>query len=196
MAQRREFEGAVERDQAKDFTFSVVGLKKGADLLLWRIAQSVEALQEGAAAMLRIGMGRSLEIAYVYTGMVRPSTYIRNRTPQEQAVGSSQKLKYLIVYPFTKTVDWYLLGRDIRQRVMDEHIRIGRRYPSVRQTLVHSFGLDDQEFVVAYETDDLRTFQELVMEMRETEARRYTLRDTPIFVAVRRDLGEALELLG
>jgi chlorite dismutase len=99
------------------------------------------------------------------------------------------------VYPFTKTVEWYLLGRATRQGMMNEHIKVGHEYAHIRQILVHSTGLDDQEFMVAYETDNLEEFQSLVIDLRSTDGRAYTLSDTPIYTCVHRPLREALELL-
>jgi chlorite dismutase len=172
-----------------------VGLKAGADLLLWRISPSLEALQESASQLLQTGLGRYLEITRAWLGLTRPSIYVRKPDPQEQALFSTERSRYLIIYPFTKTTDWYLLSKEARQGMMNEHIRVGKEFPSVRQVLVYSFGLDDQEFIVSYETDRLEDFQSLVMALRETEARRYTLKDTPIFMGIHRPLEEVLSLL-
>lgn len=103
---------------------------------------------------------------------------------------------YLIVYPFSKTTEWYLMSRDARQGMMNEHMRVGHEYADIRQVLLYATGLDDQEFVVAYETEDLPRFSQLVTDLRATEARRYTLRDTPIITAIHRPLREALALIG
>lgn len=182
--------------RVRSVTYSMVGLRADADLLLWRLGPSVAALEETAASLLRAGMGRHLVATYAMIGLVRPSQYVAKPTPQEQAMFSGERAAYLIVYPFVKTADWYLLDRDERQRMMHEHIKIGHQYPMVRQLLAYSFGLDDQEFIVAYETDDLRAFQDLVHALRATEGRRYTLRDTPILVGIHRPLPEILALLG
>src|SRR5207248_850630 len=115
---------------------------------------------------------------------------------QEQALDEQNRLKYLVVYPFVKTIDWYLMSREARQGMMNEHMRIGHEYADVRQVLLYATGLDDQEFIVAYETDNLERHQQLVIALRDTEARRYTLRDTPIYTAIYRPLDEALALLG
>jgi chlorite dismutase len=100
------------------------------------------------------------------------------------------------VYPFAKTAEWYQMSRDARQGMMNEHIRVGHEFDDVRQVLAYTTGLDDQEFIVAYETDRLERHQDLVIALRATEGRRYTLRDTPIFTAVHRTLDDALHLLG
>ncbi|MCI2429862.1 chlorite dismutase family protein [Candidatus Acetothermia bacterium] len=178
------------------YSYSLVGLKAGADLLLWRMAPSPEILQETTSLLLQTGLGRYLEVSYLCWGLIRPSVYVRKPSTQEQAIFSTARNRYLIVYPFTKTTDWYLLSLDTRQGMMNEHIRVGKGFPSVQQALIYSFGLDDQEFIVSYETDRLEDFQDLVKALRATEARRYTLKDTPIFVGVHRSLEETLALLG
>ncbi len=184
------------KTQVTTYPYSTVGLKAGTDLFLWRISSSLEVLQETAGQLLKTGLGRYLEIVQSFVGLIRPSVYVKKQEPQEQAVLSSDRLRYLIFYPFVKTKDWYLLSKEVRQGMMNQHIRIGHEYPAVRQVLVHSFGLDDQEFVVAYETNDLKAYQDLVMALREVEVRRYTLRDTPVITGVHRPLKETLELLG
>jgi chlorite dismutase len=106
------------------------------------------------------------------------------------------KSQYLFVYPFVKTREWYSRPADQRQEMMDEHIRIGMKYRSVKLHTTYSFGLDDQEFVVAFETDYPSDFLDLVQELRETKASSYTLRDTPMFTCRQRTLSECLEALG
>ena len=130
-----------------------------------------------------------------YIGLVRVSTYTRRQTPQEQAVFLQERGKYLIVYPFTKTAEWYLFSKATRQGMMNEHIKVGHEYAHIKQILVHSTGLDDQEFMVAYEAEDLAEFQSLVIDLRSTDGRAYTASDTPIYTCVHRPLQEALEIL-
>ena len=177
-------------------TYSMIGLQPGADILIWRLAASVEALEEAAAAALRTGLGTWLSVHESLVGLIQPSQYVKSPTGQEQSLFAGDRSAYLVVYPFTKSTDWYLLGRDARQGIMNEHMRIGHKYPQVRQLLAHSFGLDDQDFIVAYETDDLPGFVELVRELRGSDSRRSTVRDTPILAAVHRPIGEILRLLG
>jgi len=193
---RTEFLKAVEQSELTTYGYSLTGLKAGCDLLLWRLAPSLDRLQESTSRLLGTGLGRYLALEHALLGLLRPSQYVRRPTPQEQGMLVPDRKRYLIVYPFVKTTEWYLLSREARQGMMNEHIRVGHRFPAVRQLLAYSFGLDDQEFIVAYETDDLKAFQDLVMALRETEARRYTLRDTPIFTGIHRPLEEALALLG
>jgi len=191
------FAAALESDPSVvTHTYSMIGLQAGTDLLIWRLAPSLDALETAAAAVLRSGLGRWLTVRESLVGLIQPSQYVRNPTSQEQSLFEGERSTYLVVYPFTKSTDWYLMGRDARQGIMNEHMRIGHGYPQVRQLLAYSFGLDDQDFIVAYETDDLPGFVDLVRELRGSDSRRSTVRDTPILTAVHRPIGEILRLLG
>jgi len=187
---------AAEADGVRSFSYSSIGLEPGVDLLLWRTAPSVDLLESSAAALLRAGMGRWLTVSHSLIGRIGPSQYVRKPTQQEQSLFSGERSRYLIVYPFTKSTDWYLLSKESRQGVMNEHMRVGHDYPTIRQALAYSFGLDSQDFVVAYETDDLVAFGDLVRALRATESRRSTVSDTPILLGIHRSIAEILALLG
>ena len=176
--------------------YSMVGLQPGADLLLWSLGPSLDALEDRSASVLRSGMGRWMAVSESFLGVIQPSQYVKKPTPQEQSLFSGERSRYLVVYPFTKSTDWYLLDREERQRIMNGHMRVGHSHPEVRQLLANSFGIDDMDFLVAYETDDLAKFSELVRELRETESRRSTVRDTPILTGVHRPAREITALLG
>ncbi len=176
-------------------SYSTIGLRAEGDLLLWRMSETIEGLEETAADLLAAGIGSWMTPSISMIGLTRPSQYVKRPTTQEQSLFSGERSKYLVVYPFTKSVEWYLASAEERQEVMKGHMRVGHRYPQVRQLLAYSFGLDDQEFIVAYETDELVAFQDLVRELRETESRRSTVRDTPIITGIHRPLGEILGLL-
>ena len=192
-----EFCAAVTgQSEATTFTYSMVGLKAGVDLLLWSLSPSLEALEAKSAAALRSGMGAWMTVRQSFLGIIRPSQYVKRPTQQEQSLFTGERSRYLIVYPFTKSTEWYLLGQERRQEVMNEHMKVGHRYRQVRQLLASSFGVDDMDFLVAYETDDLPAFGELVRELRGTESRRSTVRDTPILTAVHRPIDEITRLLG
>jgi chlorite dismutase len=193
------FAAALEHARAGGTTAGIhssVGLEPGVDLLLWRTAPSIDQLETTAAAILDAGLGRWLSVTHSLLGRIGPSQYVRKPTDQEQSTLADDASRYLVVYPFTKSTEWYLLGRETRQGVMNEHMRIGHEYPTVRQALAYSFGLDGQDFVVAYATDDLVAFGDLVRALRGTESRRSTVSDNPILLGIRRSVGEVLELLG
>ena len=184
------------RSEVTTFTYSMIGLKAGVDMMLWSLAPSVEALEEKIAAALRTGMGTWMAPRQTFLGIIRPSQYVKRPTPQEQSLFSGERSKYLVVYPFTKSADWYLLSQEERQTVMNEHMKIGHRYQQVRQLLAYSFGVDDMDFLVAYETDDLAAFGDLVRELRGSESRRSTVRDTPILTGIHRPIEAITRLLG
>ncbi len=178
------------------FTYSSIGLEPGIDVLLWRMAPAIDVLEEAAAHVLREGLGRWLRVRHSFVGRIGSSQYVRRPTSQEQSMFTGDRARYLVVYPFTKSTEWYLTPPEERQRVMNGHMKVGHRHPGVRQALAYSFGLDSQDFVVAYETDDLGDFGELVRELRGTESRLATVSDTPILLGVHRPMGEIFELLG
>jgi chlorite dismutase len=192
----RDAIAASELEGVRTIAYSSIGLEPGVDLLFWRMAPTVDMLETSAAALLRAGLGPWLGVAHSLIGRIGPSQYVRKPTGQEQSLFTGERSRYLIVYPFTKNTDWYLLSNEARQGVMNEHMRVGHEYPMVRQALAYSFGLDSQDFVVAYETDDLVAFGDLVRALRSTESRRSTVSDTPILLGIHRPIDEILTLLG
>lgn len=198
-ASARELAGAVAADGTdgvRTYSYSMIGLQSGSEVLLWRLAESVDALEEAGARTLRSGLGRWLSVRESFIGVLKPTQYVTTPTEQEQSAFGGERSRYLVVYPFTKSSEWYLLGREARQGIMNEHMKVGRQYPSVRQLLAYSFGLDDNDFLVAYEMDDLLRFGDLVRALRGTESRRSTVRDTPVLTAIHRPMEEILTLLG
>ena len=130
-----------------------------------------------------------------FWGMTKPSIYSKaKRSEQELDPYEEIRLPYFIIYPFSKTADWYMKSREERQEMMNAHIRIGKTFRDITQLLLYSFGLQDQEFVVAYETNDLAKFSDLVYELRMTEARIFTLNDTPIITGVYRTADEMVKI--
>lgn len=191
-----EFTAALSAGGVKTHLYLLSGLKANADLLIWSVAPSVDSLQEGYLGLMRTYFGRFLEARAIYTGVTRPSTYTKSESEKEFLVSDTKRKKYISFYPFTKTSEWYLLDYEERKRIMSDHIAIGRRFPEVTQTLLYSFGTDDQEFVVAYETDNLEYYIGCVMALRESESRKYTRVDTPVYTGSRKSTGELESLFG
>ena len=180
--------------------YSTVGMRPDTDLMLWRVCYELEELQAMTTALLATELGQYMTTPHSFLAMTKRSTYIIEHQHEGQ-VDSRGALKpggykYLFVYPFVKTRDWYLLSLPARQSLMNEHIRVGHKYPSVKLNTTYSFGLDDQDFVVAFESDNPGDFLDLVMELRETDASKYTVRDTPIFTCILKDVKAALDTLG
>lgn len=181
--------------------YSLIGTRADSELLLWQIAESPQAFRELATAIASTRMGAYLNMVYSYLSQTKRSVYeirgVADPTQEEERlIIDPSESKYLFVYPFIKTRDWYQMSMHARQGIMDEHIDVGRKYPSVRLNTTYSFGLDDYEFIVAFETDEPSDFLDLVQELRETESSRYTLQDTPLFTCINMRLEEALDALG
>ena len=200
---KREFAAVVEESNGQTFTrsYSLVGLRGDTDFLLWQASESLEAIQDLASRMWKTGLGRYLTQPYSYLAMTHRSQYVGKHRHEGQE-GASVRLrapssaKYFVVYPFVKTRQWYVLPQEERQRMMNDHIKIGHEYPSVKINTTYSFGLDDQEFVVGFETDEPGDFLDLVMDLRGVEGSVYTLRDTPIFTCIQGSIDETLDTLG
>ena len=180
--------------------YSLIGMRGDCDFMLWRIGYDLLKFQDMTAQLLATGLGQYLTTPYSLLSMTRRSVYVDKHVHDDQE-GRRLRLtpgqfRYLFVYPFVKNKAWYRLTQHARQGMMNEHIEIGHKYPTVRLNTTYSFGLDDQEFVVAFESDRPDHFLDLVMELRHSEATGYTLRDTPIFTCVHRELAEVLDLLG
>lgn len=173
------------------YYYQVFPARTDTDFMVWA---SVEADGNEAFDRFFDGLGRTLgrfralvEPRIALWGYTRPSIYAPgSRSAQDIDPFAPERERYMVVYPFSKTTDWYLMSKDARQGMMNEHIRLGRQFEEVKQLLLYCTGLQDQEFVVAYETPDLVRFSELVIALRSTEARRYTLRDTPILTGIYR----------
>src|SRR5258706_283667 len=180
--------------------YGLVGIRGDTDFLLWQVAEDLDALVELQTALNRTDLGGYLSIPYSYLAMTRRSIYefpaLAEQVHEQRLVIRPSAAKYLFVYPFIKTRPWYALPKPERQRMMDEHVRIGRKYPTIRLNTTYSYGLDDQEFIVAFEGDSPAEFLDLVMELRESESSSYTLRDTPTFTCVQMSLWDMLDTLG
>src|SRR5215213_5918216 len=174
---KREFLAACEDFASERLlrAFSTVGTRGDTDLMLLTQATNLERIHEFHVVLAQSGLMKWAETPYSYLAMTKPSEYSDESRLEVRAAHS----KYLFVYPFVKTREWYLLSAEERWRVMQEHIRIGKEYPQIDLNTSYSFGLDDQEFVVAFETDEPAEFLDLVQRLRTTESSRYTKRDTP-----------------
>lgn len=199
---RREFEEVVRqyREKMIVIAYSLIGLRGDCEFMLWRISEKLEDISNMSAALLKTGLGKYIQTPYSYLAMTKRSMYVDKHRHEGQESSRARivpgESQYLFIYPFVKSREWYLLPKERRQEMMDTHIAVGHRYPSVKINTTYSFGLDDQEFVLGFETDSPADFLDLVMELRETEASRYTVRDTPIFTCRREDLAKILADLG
>ncbi len=178
-------------DKIRPRSYSLVGTRGDVDFMLWTITDSLETLQGFHADLLKTELGKYLSTPYSYLAMLRPSEYF-GRPSEKEPVGS----KYLFVYPLTKKREWYSLPFDERRRIMKDHVQAGQKYPSVTIHTSYSFGIDDYEFILSFETDHPEDFLNLVMDLRTTEASKYTALETPIFTCLNVEPGKMLDLIG
>jgi chlorite dismutase len=190
---KREFIAACD-DFATDHllqSFSLVGTRGDTDLMLVVEAENLDRIHEFHVVLAQSGLAKWCSIPYSFMGIRKGSEY----SDDMRLVPRAFRGKYLFVYPFVKTRAWYALPAEERWRIMQDHIAVGRKYPAVDNHTTYSFGLDDQEFVVAFDTDDASAFLDLVQELRTTESSSFTLRDTPSFTCISASLERALNAL-
>lgn len=201
---RAEFEAAVEKwldapaEKGRILrTYSLVGTRSEVDFMLWRIAFDVRDFNEAQSLLNQTRLMGYLTQPYNFISMQKRSQYV-NRVE-----GSGHGLEllpgegtYLFVYPFVKTRAWYDLSPHARQGMMDEHIYASNPFKGIRLNTSYSYGIDDQEFVVAFDSDYPQEFVDLVTRLRHTEASMYTLTDTPMFTCIKKDLKGLLQDLG
>jgi chlorite dismutase len=199
---RAEFAEIVRKYQGPMMVlpYTTGGVKAGADFMLWRIGFDFDPFGQMMADINKSLLGRYLDVPFSYLAMTKHSQYVEEHVHEGQEGRRLRivpgKKPFLFVYPFVKTRDWYLLPMTERQRIMNEHIAIGHKYPRVKINTTYSFGLDDQDFVVAFEADVADEFLDLVQELRETESSKFTVRDTPMYTCRRASIEEILDSLG
>ena len=179
--------------------YTMVGVRADADIMLWKVSERIEDFQELATAVNGTALAAHLDTPYAYLSMTRRSQYVKGEGRSMHKRGRivwDPDSKYLLIYPMVKTRPWYQLSKPARQGIMNEHIATGHKFPTVKINTTYSYGIDDQEFVVAFETDYIGDFLDLMMTLRETEASRYTERDTPIFTCRSGEIREVLGTLG
>ncbi len=201
----RRLDGALRAEHKREFmaacedfsdghllqSFSLVGTRGDAELLLIGEAENLDRIHELHVVLAQSGLMHWAQTPYSFLGMRKSSEY----SEDERTTPRGFRGKYVFVYPFVKSREWYALPAQERWRIMQGHIEVGREYEGVDNHTTYSFGLDDQEFVVAFDTDDVGTFLDLVQRLRTTEASRFTVRDTPSFTCLKMSLERALNAL-
>ena len=181
-------------------TYTTIGTRADTDFLIWQVSDDLPVIQDWHAEFLASPFGATLERPHSYLSMTMRSMY---QSPLHTKNHDRERLRedggvadYLYVYPMVKTKAWYALSLEERQRLMAEHIAIGHRYHGIKINTTYSYGLDDQEFVVAFEGDHPGEFLALVRDLRTTRASSYTERDTPMFTCCRMDPANLVAYLG
>jgi len=191
----KEVDNVIRNSGIKFRPYSTLGLRDDADFLFWFAAKSVEEIQDVISKIYLTVFGKYIMPSQAYLSSTRPSTYARKGKTISFVSGNESK-KYVVVYPFIKTREWYLLPREQRQKMMDEHIDVSQKYPGVILNTTYSFGIDDQDFMLAFETDVLQDFQNLIMDLRLTQVSGYVQQDTPMIVCVKKDIIPLITSLG
>ena len=169
--------------------YSTMGTRGDTDFMVWQVSYDLDDIQTMAGELLGTALGGYLTTPYSYLSMTKNSAYIEKYAGPGEDRATRLALapgahKYLFVYPLTKIREWYGLPSEERQQIMNQHIAIGATYSSVKINTTYSFGIDDPEFVLAFETDEPAEFLDLVQELRGSVSSAYTLTDVPIFTCI------------
>lgn len=191
----REVENVIKNSGIKFRSYSTLGMRADSDFLFWFAAKTVDEIQQVISKIYLTVFGKYISSSLNYLSCTRPSIYAKKDRTISFVAGDEPK-KYVVVYPFIKTREWYLLPRQERQKMMDEHINVSQKYPEIILNTTYSFGIDDQDFMLAFETEDLRNFQDLIMDLRETQVSRYVKVDTPMITCVKKDIIPLISSLG
>ena len=191
----KEVENVIINSGIRFRTYSTLGLRDDAEFLFWFAAETVEEIQDVISKLYLTVFGKYIIPSHVYLSCTRPSTYARKGRTLSFVAGEEPR-KFVIVYPFTKTREWYLLPKEQRQKMMDQHIDVSEKYPQVILNTTYSFGISDQDFMLAFECDNLRDFQNLIMELRQTQVSAYVAVDTPMITCVKKDIVPLITSLG
>lgn len=180
-------------------TYSLMGMRADSEIMVWTVSSDLERVQTLASQIAATHLGTYLDTTISYLALTRHSMYLDDHDHE----GGENRTRirpmgrpYLFVYPFVKTHDWYQLSLEERQRLMNEHFEVGHKYPEVKIHTTYSYGLDDQEFVLGFETDNPARFLQLIMDLRSAEQRPYTERDVPIFTCLLGSTAQVLDSLG
>jgi peroxiredoxin len=171
-------------------TYSTVGFRADAELMLWLHGSSAEDVQRALIEFRRTDAGRLLDLTWTFMGMVKPAEFTEDHSPA--FVRGEPAKAYACVYPFVRTAEWYLLPRDERSELLALHGEMGREFPDVLANTTSAFGLGDWEWILAFETDDLPRLVDCIRRLREAEARRYTKEEIPFVTGIKKSVSEAL----
>lgn len=191
----REVQTVLKNSKIMFRSYSNLGLRDDTDFLLWFAAKTVQEIQRTIEKLYKTVFGKYIIPSITYLSCTRPSLYIQEQKPTG-FLSQSEPKKHVIVYPFTKTREWYLLPKEKRQEIMDEHINVSKKYPQIVLNTTYSFGIHDEDFMLAFEVDDIRDFQDLIMDLRETQVSTYVKNDIPMIVCVKKDIVSLISSLG
>ncbi len=175
-------------------TYSTVGFRADAELMMWWVGRSPDEIQDLLVAFRRIGLGKQLDLSWAFMGVVRPAEFSKDHLPA--FVRGEPPKRYACVYPYVRTLDWYLLPAEERAALLSEHGEMGREFPDVLANTTSSFGLSDWEWLLAFEADDLSRIVDCIRRLRDARARAYTKEEVPFITGIRKSLPDAVRGLG
>jgi chlorite dismutase len=182
------------------FSYSLVGFDSKADLMFWRISESLDALQEMTARLFRTDFGSYLETTDNYLSVTKKMVFVQPPTEEINVEDRFHTIagekKYLFVYPCAKHRDWYEKSGEEREKLIEENFMVGKKFGTIKIHMTHAFGFSEQEFIVLFETDEPKDFLALAEELSHTQASKSTLRGTPIYTCRQRRLSECLDAVG
>jgi chlorite dismutase len=170
--------------------YSTVGFRADSDLMLWLVGPTPDALQDALVGFIRTQAGRHLQLVWSFMGQVKPAEFTADHAPA--FVKGDPPKTYLNVYPFVRTPEWYLLPSEERAAMLRQHGEIGREFPDVLANTTSAFGINDWEWILAFEADRLERIVDCIRRLREAEARRYTKEEIPFVTGIRKDVRAAL----
>jgi peroxiredoxin len=170
--------------------YSTAGFDPRAELTMWWIAPSAEDIQQMARDFRRTTLGRSLHLSHSFLGVHRPPETAPDHLPG--FLKGEPPRRYLCVYPFVRTPEWYLLPKQERADLLAEHGVMGREFPGVLPNTTSAFGLGDWEWILAFEADDLVELVDCIRRLRDSKSRLYVKTETPFVTGIRKDLAEVI----
>ena len=181
------------------FSYSLVGFDSKADLMFWRIGNSLDLIQDMTAKLYRTNLGSFIETTDNYLSVTKKMMFLpagENGNAEDRYHVKAGEKKYHFVYPFARHSDWYDKTGEERDALVEENYMVGKKFENVKIHLTHAFGFSEQEFIISFETDEPKDFLALVEELRQTPASRFTLRGMPVYTCRQRSLMECLDALG
>ena len=187
-----EAEGTLKEIEELDVrgVYSALGFRPDADLAMWWVADSMDTIQNALAAFRRTSLGRALDQTYAFAGVHRPPEVAKDHVPA--FLKGDEPKKYVCIYPFVRSLEWYLIDKSERAALLREHGDMGREFPDVLANTTSGFGLGDWEWILAFEADELTEIVDCLRRLRDAEARRFTKEDTPFVTGIRKPLVEAV----
>jgi chlorite dismutase len=187
------FEQLAAKDVTVRGTYDVSALRADADLMVWWHAPTAEALQDAYSRLRRTGLGQHLDPVWSVMALHRPAEFNRSHIPAFLA--EEEPRRYVCVYPFVRSYEWYLLPEVERRALLAEHGQLAREYPDVRANTVAAFALGDYEWILAFEADDLHRIVDLMRHLRSSETRRHVREEVPFYTGTRRSIAEIVSVL-